>query len=432
MADTTTASYLLKYVYEPTYIELLPTEVAAWNMFQKVPSMTWEGKDYITVALHSGRNYGAGFVRELGPLPEPQPQTGINMRIPCRFGYSRIFLSGVSMKVSKTNKGAYKQTFSLESEGARTDFTDLMNQIMWADGRGIQALKNGAATDTTELIVDAPGGVPGAVNGARFLNRGQKIAILSADGSAVLAVRRVTEVGFAGTNDGNRVTVNSPLSAVQAPDNAIIVLAPTMNITEVADAHFNLDPMGMRGHIDDGEFVNNYHGINRTEQDICRSTVIGSVGALNTDVMQQALDVASQLGNSMIREYWCEHSVRRAYQAILSANRMYISSGGANDHDGGFKGQALTKDVEFSGYPVKVDRDCDYDIMYFVDKRWFKRYENTPGQWVDKGGDVLRPIMGQDAYEAVFEWAGNFANQNSHASAKLSGISTNKVVVHVR
>ena len=205
-----------------------------------------------------------------------------------------------------------------------------------------------------------------------------------------------------------------------------------MNITDVADTSYNREPMGMAGHIDDGTYVNNYHEVNRTTYEVARSAVIANVGALSVDVIQQGLDVASQLGKGRISEHWMHHSVRRSYLAIVTANRRYMVTGGASMHDAGFKGNALDEDPSFGGTPIKVDKDAPYGTWFGMDKRYFVNYENSPGEWVDEDGAVLSRIHGQDTFEAVWRWFGNFANEKPNASFRLDGINSNLVVIHVR
>jgi hypothetical protein len=425
--DLTAFDSVLKTVFARQLVDLLNSDVKLYSKFQKADKETWEGRDHIEYPLRVGRNEGFAFGRPRGPIAEAQSQQYVPFKVPLRYGWGRINLDAAVIKVSKTNRGSFKRALQSEMDGLREDFTDDLNRIMFADGRGVLALVNVAGVGTTALTVDSPGGVAGTVNGARFLQVGQKIAILNAAGTAVTAVRTVSSIA----NDGNSVTLAAAVSAAQAPDNGFIVRAPNLNVTDVADVSFNLEPMGLLGMDDDGTFVNNYFNVNRTTYPIMKSSVLSSVGALNLDVMQQGFDVAAQIGRGSPTEIWCHHSVRRSYLALLVANRRYLSTGGANSHDGGFAGKALSDAVEFSGVPLNVDKDAPYGTMFGMDFDGAINFENTPGEWVDEDGAVLSRLHGSDVFEAVWRCFLNFAHEKPNKCFRLDGINSNIVIAHI-
>lgn len=427
-ADLTAYDAILKIVYARALVDLLNSDVPLFGSFRKYEKEVWEGRDNIEWPLRVGRNEGFAFGRPRGPIAEAQSQVFTAIKVPLRFGWGRINIDAPTMKVSRSNRGSFKRALETEMDGLRTDFTDDMNRIMWGFGTGTLALVNVAGTGTTSLTVDSPGGFAGSVNGARFLQRNMKIAILDSTGATVTAVRRIVSIAA----DGNSVTLNAAVSAAEAPDNGIIVRAPNLSIIDVADTSFQREPMGLSGMIDDGTFINNYFNVNRTTFEVAKSAVIGSVGALNLDVIQQGIDVAAQLGKGNIAEHWMHHSTRRSYLALLVANRRYLSTSGANNHDGGWKGNAIDSDPEFGGKPVKVDKDAPYNTWFGLDTRYCINFENSPGEWVDEDGNVLLRTPGTDAFEAVWRWFGNFCYEKPNASFRLDGINTNIVVIHVR
>lgn len=430
-ATTTTYSGLLKTVYSTELIDLLPEDVPLLKSAQKKPETAWEGKDTMPIPIRIERSNAVMAGREGGPIIEADNQGYENLLVPRRLVWGRIGISGPLMKAAKSNRARFKEVMSSEMDGLRTDTMDEIGRMICGDGRGILALVDVASNDLTELTLDAPGGVTGDINGARFLQRKMKIAILHPTTLAVLAVRRVSNIGYTTTNDGGRVTVNAALSAAQAPDNALVVRAPNLSITDSADTNYNLEPMGLRGMLDDGTFVSTYFGLSRTTFDILQTPSIASIGALSTDVLQQLLDVASQKGGGKITEHWMHHSTRRSYLAILVAARRYLSTSGANSHDAGFKGAALDTAPEFSDKPIYVDKDMAYGTWYMLDPRQFAYYPNVEFSWIDEDGSVWDRERGVDAFEATCRWFGNFVHKAPVQCAVGTGISTNTVVVHV-
>ena len=426
--DTSAFDAALKTVFGPRLVDELNSEVALYTKYQKGDKEMWEGRDTVEWALRVGRNEGFAYGRERGPIAEAGHQSYVPFKVPLRFGWARLNISGPVMKVSKTNKGSFKRALQSEYDGLRMDFLDDKNRILFHDGRGVMAMVNGAGGGTTTLTVDNAGGILGAAtNGARYLQVGQCIAILNATGTAVSSVRTITAIAATGLT----VTLDAAISATDALENGLIVRCPNTSVTSVADTAYNKEPMGALGHNDDGTFVNNYFNVNRTAYPVLKSNVFTAVGALNLDTMQQGFDVAAQIGRGSPTEIWCHHSVRRAYLALLTANRRYLSTGGANTHDGGFKGAALSTDIEFSGIPIKVDKDAPYGIMFGMDWDGATAWENTPGEWIDEDGAILARVPGQDAFEAVWRCYDNFSHDQPNKCFRLDGINSTIVVAHI-
>lgn len=425
--DTTSYAAALKIVFGPKLIEELVTTCELVKRFEKEDMMTWEGRDTIEYPLHVGRNQGFAYGRERGPIAVAGAEEFVQFKVPLMTGWGRLNISGKVMKVSQSSKGAWKQALQNAYDGLRAAVLRDSNRIRFHDGRGVLALVSVVGADTTTLSVDSPGGVAGTINGARYLQKGMLIGISNAAGTALTAVRTITAIAAAGTS----VTLDQPVSATQAPDNGFVFRFPDPSALTLADSALYKEPMGLLGMVDDGTYVNNYMNVNRTAYPVLKANVFASVGALNLDTMQQGFDVASQLGEEMPTELWAHHSTRRAYLALLVANRRYLSTGGANKHDGGFAGQAITTDIEFGGVPFKVDRDCPYATIFGVNWSHAKRYANPEGEWVEDDGNLLRMVPGQDVFEAVWRMYDNYAMDRVNGCFRLDGINTNIVVAHV-
>lgn len=427
-ASLTTSAALLKTVYREMLSDMLPNETALYSRYRKMPSTKWAGKDAVEWPFRTGRTQAFGSYAPGMPLPESQHQPTSSMKVPVKFLGGRIGIDTPTMKIARGDKGAFKDAWQYEMDMFKVDFIDYVNEMLWGDGRGVVAMVNVAGTDSVMLTVDSPMGIPGSINGARFLQPNMRIAILNAAGTAVLCVRRVISV----SEDGDSVELNQAVSATQAPDNALIVRAPNMNVTEIAQVSYNKDPMGMSGFIDDGTQVNNYFDVNRTTTPIARSTVIGGVGVLNLDVWQQLLDTIAQVGRGKPNEHWMAYDTRRSYLALTVANRNFISSGGPASNDVGFKGNALDEDPRFGGAPLKCDRDAPYGKIYSWDTQYGLNFELTPFEWADEDGAVMSRIDGVDAFEAVARMYGNYCYERPNCSGRLDDIDTNIVVAHVR
>lgn len=428
MQDLVKAVSLLKTVYRQMLVDMTNSETALDSRFKKFPSEVWEGKDFIEWAIRVGRTQAFGSYRPGAPLPESQHQPTATMKVPLRFHGGRIGIDTPTMKITRSQRGSFKRSWEYEQEMFKVDYIDYRNEMSWQDGRGVIGLASAAASGTTTVSVDTPGGVAGSINGARFFQPNMRVGVLSADGTTLLATRRVVSV----SDDGDEVTFNAALSAAQCPDNAIFVRAPSLNVTDINHVSYNTDAMGLIGMIDDGTYVNEYMGLNRTTTPLARSTVIGGVGALNLDVMQQIVDTMRIVGKGVCNEIWCEYGTRRSFLALQVANRTFVSNGGAANFDVGFKGMALDEDPKFGGAQVKCDKDAPYGMMFFWDTRYACNFENTSFEWADEDGAVMSRVDGVDAYEAVAREYFNRCDEKPNASGRLDDIDHNNVVVHVR
>lgn len=423
--NLTNFAAMLKIVYRQLMVDMLNSETALWDRFRAMPDEVWEGRDNIEWPLRIGRTQAFGSGRAGGPLPEPQHQPTIPMKVPLRFLWGRIAIDTPTMKVSKSNRGSFKRALEFEMDYFKEDFIDYVNELLWYDGRGVVALVNGAGSGTTTLNVDSPRGVAGSVNGARFLQPNMRIGILASDGSALLCTRRIVSLA----TDGTSVVLNQAVSASEAPDNGLIVRVPSLSITDVSDASYLTDPMGLLGHLDDGTYVNDYFNVNRTSFPVARTPVFSSVGALSTDIIQQGYDVAAQLGKGKIREHWMHHSTRRAYLALTVANRRFVSTGGAAAFDAGYKNGG--DEPDFNGAPCKVDKDAPYATWFGLDPQHALNFKNTDFEWADEDGAILNRLDDVDGFEATARMFFNTCYQKPQASFRLDGISTTIVVAHV-
>lgn len=419
---------MLKLHYRQMVLNLMNNEIAMWNRFKKAPSEVWEGRDVVKWPLITGRTQAFGSGRPGGPLPNPQHTPTADMEVPLRFIWGSIGIDAPTMKVSRSDKGSFARALDFEMDRFKESFFDYLNELCWADGRGVLALVNGAGSSTTTLTVDSPMGIPGSINGARFLQPSMRIAILTSDGTSIAAVRQIVSIA----NDGNSVVLNSAVTSGQAPDNGLVVRAPSLSVTDVADVSYLTDPMGLIGMVDDGTYVNDYFGFNRTTQPLARSSVFPNVGALNIDVIQQMRDVIEQVGRGDITESWMHHSTRRSYAAVTFANRQFISTGGAMDNDAGYRDSLQGKNIECGGVPCMVDKDAPYRIWFDMDWREAVKFPNTEFEWASESGAILKQVPGVDAFTAYARMFYNMCHGKPLACGRLDDINTNVVVAHVR
>lgn len=427
--DTSTFDNALKTVWGPGIVELIPTVVPTYQLFEERDAREWGGR-YVEQPVKVGRNQGVGAYSEMGALPQAGRQQYATKRIGMKYVGGRIQLSTQVMKASQGPKNAFDSAMESEMKGLVNDLRAELGRIALHDGRGVLAFVNGDPTTGTTITVDAPGGVAGATNGARFINPGMLLTFVTPATGAIVgsADETVATVPAAGTT----FTIGSA-AHTDIADNDYIVRAHKTALTDVADTSYAKEPMGLLGLIDDGTYVATLHGINRTSYPLYQSTVISSVGALSADVMQRMLDVIDQRGGGQVNKWICHQSVRRAYISMTDDGRRYMG-GDLRRPDAGTVA-AKKKPLTFGDIEIMVDRYAPYGMVFAADTSGFYRYVEDPGGWMDEDGSILQRLGTgstlQDGFEAFYRIWQNFDNETPNACGRLDGVTATVTVAHL-
>jgi len=431
--DTTAADAILKDWYEGAIRDQIVTKAKMYRRFQDKDAHQWGGRQ-VTYPIRTGRNQGIGAYAESGAFPTPGRNSYTTVSIPMRYEGGRIRLTSQAMKHSASDKGAFASIFQQEQDGLVEGFVNEFGRMIWSDGRGVLALVNGDPGTGVTVTLDSPGGMPGALNGSRFLNLNELITFVEPVTGGLRAA--ADEFVAAVPNTGLTVTIGTAAAAVIA-DNDFVVRANVAGVTDISGTSYAKEAMGLRGLVDDGTYVATLHGVNRTSYPIFASTLIGSasspVGALSADVIQRGLDVAEQRGGGDIDLFACHHAVRRAYLQLMDSGRRY-AGGDLMSPDAGTKA-AKGRNMTFGGIEMEVDKYADYNVLYGLDTSTLVRFVEVPGEWINDDGAILRPVgVGAtftDEWEAAYRIWQNFHNEYPNKSFKLEGVTATTVVVHV-
>ena len=404
--DTVAYDEVLKVIYEGGIRELIPTKVRTLEMFQDKNAKDWGGR-WVEYPARVGRNQGSGWASEMGNLPAAGRQRYTDVRIPMRYQYGRIQLSGQVIKASQGAKAAFASAMEQEMQGIIKDMTSDRGRAIMGDGRGVLALVNGTSTGST-VTVDAPGGVAGAVNGARFLNPGMVLAGINPATGAI----RANTVHTVATVAATGLTYTATAAVAGITDNDYLVRAQHPTITDVADTGYQKEFMGLLGLVDDGTYVATLHNVNRTTHPLYSSAVIPTVGALSADVLQRAIDLSDERGDGEISDLIMHHSVRRSYLAMVEGDRRYMGADLMSPDAG--TNAARKRRITFGSIPITEEKYAPYGMIFAVDKSGFSRYTLVAGEWADEDGAVLARVgtgaTAVDAFEAYYRIWDNFHN----------------------
>jgi len=422
-SDLTQWDPLLKDDYGPAIQNQLNSEnIIQAFMEKEIADDTWVGRQKI-VPTKIGRNWSVGSIGAGGALPQAGRSAYADFKIPMRDIYGRVGFERWVIEQSRNKKGSWAQVIPQEMDGLVEDLAFARNVIGWGYGSGILAKVNGTHTATTTLTVKDPLGVAGTTNPNRYLfgdaTSGMYLAVLDATTQAVKWTGTVTAV----TATGASVTVDT---AVTAADGDFIVRAqnPTQN-------SYNKEPQGLLSSIDDGTYVGTYHDLSRTTYPIIKSYVVTGVGALSLDAIQQPIDAVNIKVGKGIDLFACEHAVRRAYLALLEADRRYTGAD-LMSPDGGTKAakKPTGRNITYGDIPFVIDRDAPYGILFGINKGSHVRYVENEGQWADDEGHVLKWVAGFDQYTAFYYLLENYHCNFSNRNFRMEGITVNQLVIH--
>ncbi len=416
---------VLKEVYGDFPYEQLNHEARLLAMYEKSDTFTWEG-DVAVENLHSSRNHSTKAAAEGGRLPTPQGQGYLEMRVPMRYVYGGISLTAQLMKSSGSNRGAFLNVLEGEVNGLVRDMLVECNRMAWGDGRGVLALMDLAGADTTTAIVDAPMGVAGDINGARFIKVDTVLSFHDAAPSNNVpnAIRTVTAVSA----DGLTLTLDAAISAAEAPNNGVVTKGVTR--TAVSEGSWLLEPMGVLGLVDDATFVTTIHNINRsTTGGIYQARVISGVGSLDEFVFHRLVDQCDEAAGVEPDTWWAHHSVHRQYIEAGIADRRYTGEA-TNRPDLGIRGGGRKHELQFNGDTIKKERHCPYGTLYGIDTDATKRYEQVTGEWIDEDGAILNRAGDVDSFEAQYRRWVNYGMKRANSSCVARGISATIDIVN--
>ena len=416
--DTSAYAQALKIKYGPALVSQVNDKIVVGKLFQNDKD-SWEGSQ-VQFPILTGRGQSFMAHGSLGLLPTAQNETTLSVIIPIKWVRGRVVFEVALMKQSARNSGSWARAQQLLMDRLVTNISDEYNRMLVSGaGTGILALVDGGGDDTVTLAVDAPGGIASDGFGSRYIQPGMIIAFTN--GTLLTAIRTVSAIASE-TATTATLTLDSAVSAAQAPNNYYIVRAADLSVTNISrDTSYNNEPMGLEGIVDDGTLVNPFHNVNSTTSPDWASTRF-SVGALSLDALQRLYDAIDQQSGTPPTDHIVSHSIRRQYLALQETARVFMQTGkGPQNFD---LGQAENKlALSYNDGPIHTDRDAQFGQWMSVNKNHLNRYPLVEGEWADETGSIFRAVPGQDALEAIWRAAFNYSTDKRNAHGKLVGMS---------
>jgi hypothetical protein len=408
-ADPTTrstADSALKEFYLPGIRNILNSEVFLLTQMQQ-NTTDIEGRRAV-LSINTSRNAGIGARAELDNLPDAGHQGYNEERIPLKYNYGRIQLSGPVIRSMGSDQGSFTRAVTSETAGVTRDLKNDVNRQLYADGSGKLATV-GAVAGSTSLTIT--GGVMTNLQ-KRQLQVGMRIdAGTAATPNASFTARRITAINTATgviTLDAAVTTAALDILTVSGAGGTGAAQREVTGLTKqiaATGALWNIDPATVpnwASYVDDP----------------------GSTRAITEALFMKASQTVNMLSGNEINLWVTTDGVMRAYAALLSSLKRY------NDPTmlaGGFKALDLSNvnqgNTGSNSVGMVFDKDCPDSTAFGLCTERFSWYKMSDWEFMQEDGAVLNRVANQDGYEATLFCYAELATDGRNSHAKIGSIT---------
>lgn len=398
-ATLTTASAILKEVYEPKIQDQLQNEAVALKRIERNSDNIEHqvGGKYVTFPLHIRRNQGLGARNELEALPTPGQQGYTSARISLKYLYGGVRLSGQTMELADSNAQAFASVLDEEMDGLKEDLQKDQNRQVYGTGAGEVATVSaaGAATNTF------------TVSWTMWAQLGMQVDIID------------------GTTLGNpSPTVKASNRQITAIDNTAKTITfdgatatPAIGDIFVRTGNVNREWNGF------GVIIKNsgtFQNVDPTLEPLWKAEIDSNAGvnrALSEGLLTLMADRIRTNGGK-VTAMFSNLGVRRAYANLLTQQRRFTNT---TKFEGGFSGLAFTTDT--GDIPFVVDVDAPPNRVYFVNENEITLYREKDWSFMDRDGSKWARVAGYDAYDAVMYQYSNLGTHRRNTFGLLADIT---------
>jgi hypothetical protein len=403
VGSTATLDWLLTDFYDSEWVkDGVNNKNPLKGIFEEKSSAKEYGGKKVVYAFHTTRNPSPFFCAEYGLFAPGGVQGGVDVTVVIRKMMGRVGpLTDDVIKDSASSEAAWESVEENNFSSLVDDLARRQELALSYDGRGVLCRLNGDPGTSATATVDSPGGISGSVFGNRFLTKGFAIAAINpATGALRAGVNTVGSVSA----DGTQVTFTSALNSAWA-DNDYLVKAANTSVTDPVNTEYQKWPLGLIALFDDGEYMANYGGVDRTVVDNVNAYVQSSVGALSIDGMQISSDALDTRIGGITSLMIAHSSIRRLVLKLTQADRRYSDMDLRKPDPGtvAFK----QGDITVGEVPIKSIRDFPFGMLMGIDVEGAKmrRYESTSGEWVTNNNGRWFPVgLGEAALDAKEAW----------------------------
>lgn len=393
-----TADAALKEDYQPAIREQLNQSVM---FLQQIEENT---KDVVgrraLLSLHVGRNSGVGARAEGGTLPAAGNQAYAEERVPLRYNYGRINLSGPVIRAMRNDEGAFVRALDSETKGMVNDLRRDVNRQLFGTSDGVIVVVGAGSTTTVVTFAT----------------------------TATAVQKRQIEVGM-----HVDIGTASPFTSIGTDRTVTAVSATTFTVTPAfAGAPAAADSVVRQGSGGSGAAQVELTGLQSivassgTLFNVNPTTFPSWVSHVNTSASARSVSetlLASLMHNTAIQGgedldlFITSDGVHRAFAAQLEAQKRFPNT---LELKGGYRSLA----VNAGGGEVGLiwDRDAPSNLVYGLNTNHLFQHSMSDWEWMQEDGAVLSRVTGTDAYEAVLFKYHELTSDKRNAFSKADNI----------
>jgi hypothetical protein len=392
------AQDILKEDYKPVIREQLN------NVFFLLEMATQNSEDVegieAVLSTHQSRNRGVGARGEFGSTPTAGQQGYKKSRVPLKFNYGALKVSGPILKAARSDRGSFTRALDSEVKGLVRDLKRDVNRQCYTNESGVIAV---CVTTTPTLLAFTVT----TTAQARRIEPGYRYDIVEATTDLIaftvdvvsvnVSTRVVTTTGVS-TGPGTAATTNRIFNSGVVPSE-------------------NNEITGIEQFIDSTGTV---FGVDPTSYPRWSSYEL-AVSGLPTDTVFEAAADEVQLACGMdIDVVLTSFEVARTFASTLKAQKRFASE--PTTLKGGFKAISVT--TPRGEFALRSERDCENAQAFGLTTEALIHYSASDWEFMDEDGNMLVRTVGQDAYEATLYRYHELATDQRNAHFKLTSLTT--------
>ena len=402
---------ILKEFYAPAIVNQVYKRAPLWAQVEKLVSSVYGKKVVIPVQTAFTEAVGARMANNY-TLPTAQKNSYDQCSLTMKRLYGRIQVDGFSIDSAK-GKGGWVDIVSAETKGVANAFALDMDRQVMARGDGV--IGHVASTAGSTILVDNPLGITEAtssrwfrqgmvIDGIDLTDNGRDVDSLtiSSINSSTGTLTMSADTGIANLADGDLLTREDVWSATAA------------NIGEI---------MGLDGIIDSGNPIGtDFEGISRTGTggEIWQAYENSAATVISETAIQEVLDaIENRSDGEPVDLLLTTQTLRNKLIDLLRADRQISTM----DLKGGWKALKYVGGP-MGELPIMTHKFCPPGYMYFISLPHLKFYTLSKLVWDNKGGGVVKPVAGYDAYEAWFKMYCNLGTDCPNSMGKKTAFTT--------
>lgn len=399
---------ILKEFYAPAIVNQVYKKAPFWAQVEKKQKSAYGKRIVIPVQTAFSESVGSRTANTY-TLPTAGRSTYDQAYIYMKRVYGRIQVDGFSIE-SASGKGGWVDIVSAETKGVANAFAIEMDRQSL--GRGTSVIGHIASVSGSDLVVDNPAGITGDTPAAKWFRAGMVLDVWDTTGGATKLVDSLTISSISGST----LTMSASTGISTCADGDYVVREDSYSATP-ADVG---DMMGLDGIIDSSNTPgSDFQGISRSVEETWGAHESSTSQVISETVIQNELDAIEQrTDGEPVNLLLTTYALRNKLVDIIRQDRVVDTM----DMKAGWK--AIKYVGGSSEIPIMVHKNLPVGYMYFISLPHIAFYTLKGMTWDNKGGGILKPVAGYDAYEAWFKIYANLGVDCCNAHGKLTALTT--------